>query len=295
MTIQLADEISVTRILEFDKLLYEYPIQSLIEYQVEKFSYEEFTKTSDGLTNMGNDYSYYWTKAWINYSFLVFSKETINDDSPIKKLLPIDSKHWASIEDLYAAIEKIKSTKMAEFDDEIFTELCILQLRIKFMKEIFPELFRNSSNSLKRSTNRINNLKSKSTVTNDTILRDSLEASIDKLSPKKNIGHSLNPLTIQSPTRNIISPNKTGLYVFKMIQEWENQINIYGKIAFKENANKQRVYMSAIDLIQILKPHSLLNYDEFEESDQYKEKSFTKTQYFKSYAHRRIIAAELFV
>ena len=287
MNITLSDKISVASIEEFENLPFEYPIQILVEHQVENFSYEDFTETSEGLTNMKDDNPHYWIYAWKKYSLLVFSKETISDDSPIKKLLPIDSKHWVSIEDLYAAIEKIKSTKMAEFDDEIFTQLCILQLRIKFMKEIFPEFFRNSSDFLKRSTNRINNLESKSTVTNDTILRDFLEASIDKLSPKKNIGHSLNPLTIQSPTRNIISPNKTGLYVFKMVQEWENEINIYGKIAFKENAKKQRVYMSAIDLIQILKPHFMLNYEEFDNSPIYEDKTYTKTRYFKKYAHCR--------
>jgi len=295
MNINLSDEISVTSIIEFDELLFKFPIEYLIELQVKEFSYEDFIKTRDCLAEIENDISHYWTNAWIRYSLLVFSKDTISDDSPIKQLLPIGSKHWASIEDLCAAIEKIKSTKMAEFDEDIFTQLCILQLRLKFMKAIFPEFFRNASKSIKESTNRINNLKSKSTVTNDTILRDYLEASIDKLSPEKNIGHSLNPLTIQSPTRNMISPNKTGFYVFEMIQEWENQINIYGKIAFKENAKKQRVYMSAIDLIQILKPHCMLNYEEFESSDHYKEKCYTKTEYFKRYAKKRIMATKLFL
>ena len=122
-----------------------------------------------------------------------------------------------------------------------------------------------------------------------------MKAAIDNLSPQKNIGHSLNPLTIQSPTRNIISPNKTGLYVFKIVQEWENQINIYGKIAFKENAKKQRVCMSAIDLIQILKPHFMLNYEEFDNSPIYEDKTYTKTLYFKKYAKKKILVAGLFI
>jgi hypothetical protein len=295
MNINLSDEISVTSIIEFENLLFEYPIRKLAEFQVHIFSHEDFIKTRDGLTTMGNDIGEHWTNAWIKYSCLGFGKEIISDDSPIKKLLPIGSKHWTSFKELYAAIEKIKSTKMAEFDEEIFTQSCISQLRLKFIKAIFPAFFCKASESIKESTNRINNLKSKSTVTNDTILRDYLEASIDKLSPENNIGHSLNPLTIQSPTRNMISPNKTGLYVFEMIEEWGNQINISGKIAFKENAKKQRVYMSAIDLIQILKPHCILNFEEFESSEHYKEKYYTKTEYFKRYAKKRIMATELFL
>jgi hypothetical protein len=302
----LSDEISATLsdFLEFEKVLSEYHPRTIAAYQVEIFSDEDFIKTSEGLTNMGNDFSDHFKNAFTKYSFLGFGKEFIRNDSPLNKRLqkihpPVVSKDWASIEELSAAIEKIKSTKMVEFDEDILTETCIFHLRFKFLKKIFPGFFEKCSNFLKQSTNRMNTLKSKSTFTMDTILRDYLEASLKNSSSNATNGHLINPLTAKSPLRKMLSPKKIGIYTLEIIHLLEIQIdnNIKATIALKDNAKKQRVYMSAIDLIQILKPHFMENYEEIQESPKYKDKdiTFTKTLYFKKYAKKRILETGLFV
>ena len=294
---KLTDEISkgVSLILETENELFVRHPREIAALQVEQYSHEDFLKTKTGLLNMGNDFSIHFAEFLSKYSYLCFGKEFISDGSPLVKLWKVDSTHWTSFEELTAAIDKIKSTNMAQFDEDILIDACILHLRIKFMKNILGVFIVKSSEILKQSTKRINNLKSKSTVTNDTIMRDYLEASIDKATAQMNIGQLLNPLTPQSPTRKILSPKKIGLYVFDIL-ELANP-NIYGKISFKEGAKKQRVYMSAIDLIQILRPGFMNNFEEIQEIKSYENKdiTLTKTLYFKKYAQKRILETGLFV
>ena len=300
---KVSNPITVENVLECYSIIDEYnsiilrKIHIAITDQIEKFKYEEFLALKEKLKFGGDRFIYNWTRAYINYSVLVFSKDFVNTQSEFHKILPAHTAKWVSLKELDCAIEKIKSTQMVEFDEDQLRVTCILNIIIRFLKEIFSSPFQNATTHLQTANHRKINYKSANPETSDTQGIKFLDELFHRVDISGDLKGTLNPANTKSPIRGIIFPRLASVHLFQISDIMETQANnqLSGLLKLKENAVKQKAYLSSIDLINILHlPQYIVSHEEWATDKHFKSKYSTLSDYFKVYAKKKILRIGIF-
>jgi hypothetical protein len=271
-------------------------VEYLIKEQIEDFNFDEFISVKNHLKNEDDTFHIHWNFAYVNYSLLVFSKDFITEDSPIYKIKRADSHLWVSLKSLDLAIEKIKSTGFVVFDEQKLRESTIAHLMINFLKNtiVFQDTFEKATLNIKKGAKRISNLKSKNPKTDEIQFIEIFNQILRKSYPDYNFNKLLQPFDVDSILRKMFFKSNASFNIPKLQDYIENISgeNLLGLISLKEGAIKQTAYLSAIDLINILKPTHIKNFQDW--IDESKSKHSTPNYYFKVYAKKRILAMGLF-
>jgi hypothetical protein len=271
-------------------------VEYLIKEQIKDFNFDEFISVKNHLKNEDDTFHIHWNFAYVNYSLLVFSKDFITEDSPIYKIRRADSHLWVSLKSLDLAIEKIKSTGFVVFDEQKLRESSIAHLMINFLKniDVFQNTFDTATANLKKGSKRIASLRTGVPLTNDIRFIEMFNESLMEFFSDYAFNTSIQPLDTSSILRKIMFPYKEK-FVLPQFQDFIENIsgeNLLGLISLTDNAIKQTAYLSAIDLINILKPSHIMDIQVW--IDKSKSKHSTPNYYFKVYAKKRILNMGIF-
>lgn len=300
---KVSNPITDENVLECYSIIDEYnsiilrKIHIAITDQIEKFKYEEFLALKEKLKFGGDRFIYNWTRAYINYSVLVFSKDFVNTQSEFHKILPAHTAKWVSLKELDCAIEKIKSTQMVEFDEDQLRVTCILNIIIRFLKEIFSSPFEDASEHLQKANHRKVNYKTANPETPDTQGIKFLDELLKRIPTSGDLKENINPANTKSPIRGIILSRLKSMHLFSISDFRETQAHnqFFGLLKLKENAVKQQAYLSAIDLINIIhRPEYIVSHEEWATNKKFKSKYSTLSDYFKVYAKKKILRVGIF-
>jgi hypothetical protein len=270
-------------------------IETLIKMQIEDFNLKEFQSVRNRLKTNDEHFPINWTFAYLNYSLLIFSKDYISIDSPINKILRSNSEYWVSLKSLDLAIDKIQQTGQVEFDTQKFRAACIVQLIINFLKNIYMDTFNNANVTLKKGTKRIQNLRSKTPNTGEIQLINSINEFLSGKYPEMGVTNTLQPYNVDSILRKIILSNSSPKFNIAAFFEFVEHTNFQQQmcaIRLKENAIKQQVHLSSVDLIKIIRPTFIMDLETWKNQDEIIYS--TPTDYYKRYAKKRILDTRIF-
>lgn len=285
-----------TIIEEYNSILFS-DIEGAVSDQIDTFKYNEFLALKEKLKVGGDRFIYNWTRAYINYSVLVFSKDFVNTESEFRKILPAHTAKWVSLKELNCAIEKIKSTEMVDFDEAELLKSCIMNIILGFFKEIFPSPFQNATEHLQKANHRKVNYKTANPETPDTQGIKFLDELLKRIPTSGDLKETINPANTKSPIRGIIFPRLDSVHQFSISDFMETGAHnqSLGLLKLKENAVKQKAYLSAIDLINIIhRPQYIVSHETWATDKRFKSKCFTLSDYFKVYAKKKILRVGIF-
>jgi hypothetical protein len=300
---KVSNPITVENVLECYSIIDEYTtilhtkIDTAITDQIKNFKYEEFLALKEKLKVGGDRFIYNWTRAYINYSVLVFSKDFVTTESEFHKILPAHTAKWVSLKELNCAIEKIKSTEMVDFDEAELLKSCIVNIILGFLKEIFPSPFQNATEHLQKANHRKVNYKTANPETPDTQGIKFLDELLKRIPTTGDLKETINPSNTKSPIRGIIFPRLDSVHLFSISDFMETgaHIQTLGLLKLKENAVKQIAYLSAIDLINIIhRPQYIVSHETWATEKRFKSKYSTLSDYFKVYAKKKILRVGIF-